>query len=286
MDAAREAVDPVHGEVVEFFGFQYDVWGTAVGTQWESWSAKRLPKRHDAMATHTNGGESVLTREDAIAWCMKEAWHRHIAVTVHARHPALHGPHRFSMEPVFELLEPQYERVIWMGKEWRLHTLKPGGKKSWLSGPHTPPNGIADGLPRAHNLHMMRGGSLSGALHPLTVRLLGAAPPRTQCAMCAPRYSSDLRRVRVGLAGRPEVDEPLCLHHVLGYFVSFDEQRRMHELEGPWMQWRDRLHDLMYEDAQAAEEGRAIPGVRRRWLALLDRPVTTPQSGDVPALAA
>ncbi|MEV4741636.1 hypothetical protein [Streptomyces sp. NPDC049555] len=91
--AAKTATGPVHGEVVEFFGLQYDVWGTAVGTQWESWSAKRLPKRLDATATHTNSGESVLTREDAVAWCMKEAWHRHIAITVHARHPALYGPH-------------------------------------------------------------------------------------------------------------------------------------------------------------------------------------------------
>ncbi|CAM5306171.1 hypothetical protein [Streptomyces abikoensis] len=268
-DDQEEPGLPPRGEVVEFFGFQYDVSGVGIGEPWEFWCAKRMPLRHDAMATHTNDGETVPTRDHAVRWCKKEAWSRHIARTVHARHPALYGPHRFSVEPVVEILEPGYERVICMGAEWRLQVPPFGAKKLWRSGALTPVSGIPDGLPRAYQMHMLRGDSLEAALSFDLVRLLGTSPKDVDCVMCPPggawgRHKQ--RKIRIGLDGRPEVNEVLCLHHAFNYFVPWEEERHLYDLEGPWMRWRDLLHDWLYEDAEAAEVGHELPGVRSRWL--------------------
>ncbi|WP_367132992.1 MULTISPECIES: hypothetical protein [Streptomyces] len=263
---------PPRGEVVEFFGFQYDVVGIGVGEPWEFWCAKRMPLRHDAMASHTNDGESVRTRDHAVRWCKEEAWKRHIAKTVHARHPALYGPHRFSVEPVVETLEPGYDRVIWMGAEWRLHAPTIGAKNLWRSDALTPTTGIPDGHPREYQMHMLRGESLYQVLNIDLVRLLGTSSTDVSCAMCPPggawgRHKA--RKIRIGLGGRPDVDEVLCLRHAFNYFVPWEEERRLYGLEGSWMPWRDVLHDWLYEDAEAVEARGEPAGVRARWQAHL-----------------
>ncbi|MGI5526764.1 hypothetical protein ACQEVX_04845 [Streptomyces syringium] len=273
-DGSREVAPglPPSGEVVEFFGFHYDVFGVGVGEEWEFWGAKRMPLHHDAMATHTNSGDSVPTRDHAVRWCKQEAWNRHIAKTVHARHPALYGPHRFSAEPVVETLEPGYERVIWMGVEWRLHAPTISAKQLWRSNALTPPSGIPDGHPREYQMRMLRGDSLYQALSFDLARLLGTSPRNVDCVMCEPggawgRHKT--RKIRIGLGGRPEVNEVLCLHHALNYFVPWEEERRLYDLEGHWMPWRDMLHDWLYEDAEAVEAGAEPPCVRSRWQAHL-----------------
>ncbi|MFI0912539.1 hypothetical protein [Streptomyces abikoensis] len=265
--------EPLRGELIELLGFQYDVQCAAPGTPWEFWSAKRLPRRrYDARVSDINSGDTVRTRGDAVAWCMKEAWRRHVATTTHARHPALHGPHRFSTEPVVEQLEPGYERVILMGQEWRLHTLESGRDKSWLSDPHTPPSGILDGMSRGFNMHRMRGDSLPAVLKVGTSRMLGTASPTTQCVMCPlgePGFPKGGRRkIRVGLEGQPGLDETLCLSHAVDYFVPYPEQRPLLGRRDR-TEWGEVLEDWMFEDAEAAQGEEAIPGVRRRWQALL-----------------
>lgn len=263
---------PLLGEIVEYFGFEYDVFGGDIGTRYESWGAKRLPRRLDGLTTDTNGGKGVRSREAAVAWCLREAWERHIAKTVHARHPALYGPHRFSTEPVVEQLEPDYERVICMGQEWRLHAPVPGVEKVWCSDALQPTTGIPDPQPRARQMHLLRGHSLAAALTPDLIRILGTAPQGVACIMCDPdvRIRYRQRKIRVGLAGRPEVNEAVCLHHVYRYFVPWEEERPLYDLdEGNWWVGTDVLWDWVYEDAEAAENGRDAPGVRHRWLAHL-----------------
>ncbi|MEU5429784.1 hypothetical protein AB0H73_29910 [Streptomyces olivoreticuli] len=275
---------PPRGEVVEFFGFRYDVFGIGIGERWESWGAKRMPLRHDSMATHNSGDR---TRDLAIRWCKKEAWDRHLAKSVHARHPALYGPHRFSVEPVVETLEPGYERVICMGTEWRLHAPTIGAKKLWLSDALTPTSGIPEGLPRERQMHSVRGLSLSEVLSIGLARLLGTSPRDVDCVMCEPGGSwgrHKQRKIRIGLDGRPDVNEVLCLHHAFNYFVPWEEARRLFDLEGSWMPWRDMLHDWLYEDAEAAEAGAEPPGVRSRWQTYLAQPAssTEPPRGTTP----
>ncbi|MHA7956256.1 hypothetical protein ACX9I7_00665 [Streptomyces sp. L500] len=262
---------PLLGEVVEYFGFEYDVFGWSVGTRFESWGAKRLPRRHDGIATDTHRGKGVRSREAAVAWCLREAWERHIAKTVHARHPALYGPHRFSAEPVVEQLEPDYERVIWMGQEWRLHAPVPGVEKVWVSGALQPTTGIPAPQPRARQMHVMRRESLEAVLTPDIIRILGTAPQDVACVMCEPgvRIRYRQRKIRVGLAGRPEVNEVACLAHIFRFFVHSEEENLLHDLGEGWWLGRDELWDWVYEDAEAAEDGREVPGVRRRWLAHL-----------------
>ncbi|MEU1307750.1 hypothetical protein ABZ419_02475 [Streptomyces cinnamoneus] len=268
-EQGKEEGRPPLGEVVELFGFRYDLRGFEVGTMGEYWQAQRLPWLRDSLVTDDDGDGDFRTRRDALMCCTREAWYKALSV----RYPVLYGPHRFSTEPVIEVLEPGYERVIWMGCEWRLYAPKLGGKRLWRIRPNGMSYDSTYGHSRAYHMHMIRGGSLAYALDPQTIRLLGTAPHTVPCVMCEPGepgwYEGPRLKVRIGLAGRPEVDEPLCLSHVFNYYVPWEEEHRLYDMEGAWMPWRDLLHDWMYEDAEAAEAGREVPGVRRRWLAFV-----------------
>ncbi|MET7814242.1 hypothetical protein ABZT26_25765 [Streptomyces sp. NPDC005395] len=187
-----------------------------------------------------------------------EAYWRHLATTVHERHPALVGPLHFSVDPDVEELEPGYERIIWLGEEHRLQVhrgdLKELGKKrpKWVrSSAQSPARTTDNGEARDVQMHMIRGASLAGALHPETICLLGTERPATDCWACEPGPAGGRHtkpKVRVGLAGRPELEAVLCIHHALGYWVPWEVQRRGYDvIPGPWMVWDAKLKGWFFE---------------------------------------
>ncbi|MFG3512152.1 DNA cytosine methyltransferase [Streptomyces bobili] len=115
------------GEIVEFHGHRYDVFGwdhdnpEAWGGKRGCWGWKRLPiTQTSASLFHSNGGEGVETREKAVVLAREDAERQKRVRDLTAAYGPHVGPVPLTLEPVIQEIGPGYERVFHFGWEFRL----------------------------------------------------------------------------------------------------------------------------------------------------------------------
>ncbi|BDT39564.1 hypothetical protein [Streptomyces yaizuensis] len=282
------------GEVVNLGGFLYDVQGlswscTIDGAPGlcEAWSAYRLPRSHFYIrhaannGDHVNDGESLPSRDKALALVAKEAARRTLARQAWERHPYTEVPVPFATEIQVRELEPGYWELHAFGHRWRRwNPDRPKGGGPYpagaeLMGTARPPSGYLHHNREweKHN-HLERGYGLHGALTAGTMRLLGATRPDSDCAMCEPgpawgRHRE--RKVRVGLDGHERVDEVLCLGHLAQFLLPWRLESLGYRLLGaPTERWREMLHGWIFELTREGDDVSLVrTRLRRRWMAHL-----------------
>ncbi|WP_432158580.1 hypothetical protein [Streptomyces sp. bgisy153] len=209
---AEEGYEP-RGEIVEFHGHRYDVFGhdytnpEAWGGKRGCWGWRRLP--YDGLSASvfsSNGGEGVPTRAKAVALAKEDAERQKRVRDLSAAHPPMPGPLPMTLEPVIEEIALGYERVIHFGAEFRL--IQHGRRYQITTGCGRLLCGVAALLDRTAALSNAESFGFRAVPAEQLRFVRWNAERRVHCVMCEPGFAwgrGKSRKAVINVAGAGEV---------------------------------------------------------------------------------